>query len=204
MKDALSRVVVAIIIPILLAKNGYTVKDVNTLADIMNLENGSTGKNEDENRQVLICTGAVVLNRVKSGEWGGHTINDVLWAKGQYASSTKNRVGKVDTPQYIKDIALELLVFGHNIPPYVIFQSMQPRLGTQWKVIAGEYFATNGGHKHEGDDWIAETNGNISDLRGSVYDILGNYLAIGHFGAALGDAWGNCFDRCRTALDETY
>jgi len=138
--------------------SNYTKEDVELLANIMYLENGSTGKTEDENRQVLIATGSVVMNRVKSGEWGGTTIKDVLYAKGQYASATKNRIGKVEIPQHVYDLAEEILCYGTNVPDYVIYQSMQPKLGTQWKVIDGEYFATGGGHKMEGENLVIDTN----------------------------------------------
>ena len=138
--------------------SNYTKEDVELLANIMYLENGSTGKTEDENRQVLIATGSVVMNRVKSKEWGGTTIKDVLYAKGQYASATKNRIGKVEIPQYVYDLAEEILMYGSNVPEYVVYQSMQPRLGTQWKIIAGEYFATSKGHYMEGKDVVIETN----------------------------------------------
>ena len=138
--------------------SNYTKEDVELLANIMYLENGSTGKTEDENRQVLIATGSVVMNRVKSKEWGGTTIKDVLYAKGQYASATKNHIGKVEIPQYIYDLAEEFLMYGTNVPNYVVFQSMQSKLGTVWKIIDGEYFATSSGHYMEGKDIIIETN----------------------------------------------
>ena len=138
--------------------SNYTKEDVELLANIMYLENGSTGKTEDENRQVLIATGSVVMNRIKSKEWGGTTIKDVLYAKGQYASATKNRIGKVEIPQHVYDLAEEILCYGTNVPDYVIFQSMQPKLGTVWKIIDGEYFATGGGHKMEGQDFVVDTN----------------------------------------------
>lgn len=137
----------------------YTQADVNLLANIMYLENGSTGKTEDENRQALIATGAVVMNRVKSGKWGGTTIQDVLYAKGQYANDTKKRIGKVEIPQYVYDLAEEILCYGTNVPNYVVYQSMQSKLGTVWKIIGGtEYFATEHGHYMEGKDIHIETN----------------------------------------------
>ena len=136
----------------------YTAEDVQIVGDVGWLENGSTGKTEDENRQVIIATMAVFVNRMKSGEWGGTTAKAVLNMKGQYASKTRNNVGKVETPTWVYDLAEEILQFGSNVPEYVIFQSMQPRLGTQWKVIAGEYFATSKGHYMEGKDVHIETN----------------------------------------------
>lgn len=134
----------------------HTEEDIDLLADVMWLENGHTGDTEEENRECLILTGAVVLNRVKSGEWGGDTVREVVYAKGQYADVTKSRIGKCDTPEWVRDLAKSILTFGTNVPDYVIYQSMQSNLGTRWKVIDGEYFATNGGHKDEGFDLCAE------------------------------------------------
>ena len=136
----------------------HTEADTQMLADVMWLENGHTGKTEEENRQCLILTGAVVMNRVQSGQWGGDTIKDVIFAKGQYASSTRNGIGKSGVPEWVVELAEQMLTYGTNVPEYIVFQSMQPKLGTVWKVIDGEYFATGGGHKHEGDDFIPEVN----------------------------------------------
>lgn len=136
----------------------FTEEDVNLLADVAYLENGSTGKDEAENREVLILTMAVVLNRVEDGGWGGKTIKEVIYSPGQYAVSTKDGIGKVKTPQYIKDLAREVLTKGTNVPKYVFYQSTQKNLGTIWKIIDGECFATTGGHKDEGYSMVAEVN----------------------------------------------
>lgn len=142
----------------------YTAEDVQILGDTMWLENGHTGKTEEDNLKCLILTGAVVVNRMKSDDkwWhktGAKTIYDVIFAPGQYASATKNRIGKTDTPQWIYDLAEEILMYGTTVPDYVIYQSQQSRLGTQWcPPIAGEYFATAGGHYMEGKDVVIETN----------------------------------------------
>lgn len=136
----------------------HTEADTKMLADVMWLENGHTGKTEAENRECLILTGAVVVNRARSGKWGGKTIKEVVFAKGQYASSTKNGIGKTDTPDWVVELAEDILTYGTNVPEYVVFQSMQPNLGTHWKKIDGEYFATDGGHKNEGYDMVAEIN----------------------------------------------
>lgn len=141
----------------------HTEADIQILGDTMWLENGYTGKNEEENRECLILTGAVVLNRMLSNDkWlhlkGDKTVYDVIYAKGQYASSTKEGIGKTDTPEWVYDLARDMLNYGTNVPDYVIFQSTQENLGTVWKVIDGEYFATAGGHEHEGDDFHPEIN----------------------------------------------
>ena len=158
-----AKVVAIALIPILMALNGYTEEDVNILADVMWLENGHTGKNEEENRQVLILTGAVVMNRTKSDSTdyhpkGKNSIRDVVYHKGQYCSKTRNGVGNTNTPDYVRDLAKELLAYGSNVPEYVLYQSQNSRLGTIWKKIAGEYFATERGHKDEGYDFVAKTN----------------------------------------------
>ena len=137
----------------------WTEDDVMVLGDIGWLENGSTGDNEEENVAALILTMAVVLNRVNSDKWKGDTIKEVLYAKGQYASSTKNKIGKTDTPDWVYDLARELLTYGSNVPDYVVYQSTQSKLGTVWKIIDGEYFATaDGKHYMEGKKWKITTN----------------------------------------------
>lgn len=165
----------------------HTEADTQMLADVMWLENGHTGKTEAENKEVLILTGSVVLNRVRSGEWGGDTIKDVIFAKGQYALSTRNGIGKTDTPDWVYELAEDMLNYGTNVPEYVVFQSMQPRLGTHWKKIDGEYFATNGGHKNEGYDMVAEVNSsNGRDLR--IFDyVFGDTNRTGIIGTSLGN-----------------
>jgi len=46
----------------------HTEEDVKIVGDIGWLENGHTGKTEDENQQCIIATMAVVVNRMKSDE----------------------------------------------------------------------------------------------------------------------------------------
>ena len=136
----------------------FTEEDVRLLAEIMWLENGHTGLTAFDNIQCLILTGSVVINRAKNGGWGGSTIKAVLYAKGQYASETTSRIGKTTVPQYVIDLARDLLTYGSNVPNYVVYQSMQKKLGTHWKIIPNgshpEYFATDGGHYLEGEDVI--------------------------------------------------
>ena len=149
----------------------HTEADSRMLADVMWLENGHTGKTEAENRECLILTGSVVLNRMKSGEWGGKTVKEVIFCRGQYASHTKNNIGKTDTPDWVYELAEEMMNYGTNVPDYVIFQSQQPKLGTRYKVIDGEYFATSGGHKDEGVNQIATVNSHYGrDIR--IFDYV--------------------------------
>lgn len=137
----------------------HTQADVQMLADVMWLENGHTGKTEAENRECLILTAAVVLNRAKNGEWGGNTIKEVIFAKGQYAKKTRDGIGNTDTPEWVVELAEQILTYGTNVPDYVVFQSQNKHLGTRWKEIRGEYFATKRGHKDEGYSMVAKVNG---------------------------------------------
>lgn len=169
----------------------HTEADTKMLADVMWLENGHTGKTEAENRECLILTGTVVLNRMKSNDkWlhlkGEKTVYDVIFASGQYAVSTKEGLGKTDTPDWVYELAEDMLNYGTNVPEYVIYQSTQPGLGTHWKKIDGEYFATSGGHKNEGYDMVAEVNSsNGRDLR--IFDyVFGSADRAGVIGTSMG------------------
>lgn len=139
----------------------WTEDDVMVLGDVGWSENGSTGLTEEDNIAAILLTMIVPLNRYYSGKWG-NTLREVIWAKNQYAQSTKDAIGNIDTPEWVYELARELLIYGSNVPDYVVYQSMQPNLGTVWKTIENgrkdEYFATNGGHKNEGQDWVIKTN----------------------------------------------
>lgn len=119
--------------------------DVELLANVMYLENGYTGKNDAENTVVLLYTGSVVLNRMESGEWGGKTMHDVIFAKGQYASSTKNNLYKKKIPNKVMKLAEMLMKYGSVLPKEVVYQSTQKNLGVVYQVIDGEYFASVNG-----------------------------------------------------------
>lgn len=141
----------------------HTEEDVRILAEAAWLENGSTGKTEDENRQCLLATMGVIINRVKSDDkWlhkkGDKTVYDVIMAPGQYAYTTRKGIGNCVVPDWLLELSKESLMYGVNVPEYVIYQSTQSSLGTQWKVIAGEYFATEKGHYMEGKDLVITTN----------------------------------------------
>jgi len=141
----------------------HTKKDVKNMGDAAYSENGHTGKTEDEVIQNLIATMGVMLNRYLNGEkWMRNDkyegILSVIMASGQYADKTKRDLGNIETPDWVYDLADEVMTYGTNLPSYVIFQSTQKKLGTVWKEIAGEYYATGGGHYMEGKDITITTN----------------------------------------------
>lgn len=141
----------------------HTKKDVKNMGDAAYSENGHTGKTEEEVIQNLIATMGVMLNRYLNGEkWMRSDkyegILSVIMASGQYADQTKKDLGNIDTPDWVYDLADDVMTYGTNLPKYVIFQSTQKKLGTVWKEIAGEYYATDGGHYMEGKDIVITTN----------------------------------------------
>lgn len=141
----------------------YTEQDIYDMGDSAYSENGHTGKTKDEIIQNLIATMGVILNRYLSEDkWMRNSkytgIRSVIMAPGQYADKTKQDLGNIDTPDWVYELAEEVMIYGTNLPSYVIFQSTQSNLGTQWKVIAGEYYATGGGHYMEGKDIVITTN----------------------------------------------
>lgn len=148
-----------IIVPV----HEHTEEDVQIIAEAAWLENGSTGKTENENRQCLIATMAVIINRMENDDkWlhkkGEKTAYDVIMAPGQYALPTRNGIGHTFVPDWVVELAREVLNYGCNVPDYVLFQSTQSKLGTVWKIIDGEYFSTESGHYMEGKDLVIETN----------------------------------------------
>lgn len=154
----------------------HTETDVQILGDTMWLENPVSDRTNQDQMDKMMLTGAVVLNRMESDDkwWhlkGEKTVYDVVFAPGQYAKSTKNGIGKTDTPEWVYELAEEMLNYGIDTPKYVIYQSMQPGLGTVWKRIGTEYFATGGGHKNEGADYHPTINSHYGrDIR--IFDYV--------------------------------
>ena len=133
----------------------HTETDTRLLGNIGWLENPVSDRNDRDQMDKLMLTMAVAINRMASEDkwWhlkGEHTIYDIVFAPGQYAKSTRDKVLTLEAPDWVYELAEDMLNYGTNVPDYVIYQSMQSDLGTVWKQIGTEYFATAGGHKNEG------------------------------------------------------
>lgn len=155
----------------------HTETDVRLLGNIGWLENPVSDRNDQDQMDKLILTMAVAINRMASEDkwWhlkGEHTIYDIVFAPGQYAKSTKDKVLTLEAPDWVYELAEDMLNYGTNVPDYVIYQSMQSDLGTVWKQIGTEYFATAGGHKNEGAELHATVNCSISGYIRSITDIF--------------------------------
>lgn len=93
-----------------------SAQDIQDLGGTMQLENGDNGD------ECLLLTGSVVLNRLYSKNWKGDTIRDIILAKGQYATKTRNNFTTVKVKKRIKMLAKYLLIFGPIAPSNVTYQ----------------------------------------------------------------------------------
>lgn len=114
------------------------LRDRELLANVMYHENYWTGHDWAERREAMLLTGSVVLNRVECS-WCPDTIEEVLYDKGQYA--TTKLFFTAEIPDSVYELADELLEHGSIAPKSVLFQSQYPHLGHgSYRVICGEYF----------------------------------------------------------------
>ncbi|MBR4300059.1 MAG: cell wall hydrolase [Bacteroidales bacterium] len=108
-------------------------EEINLLAEVIYHENWHT----DKEHLAAYYTGAVVMNRVRSGAWPD-TVKAVLYQKGQY-STTKYFYTK-ELPAEVYDMARDIYKNGTpDVPENVIFQAMRP-LGKTWKKVNTDYF----------------------------------------------------------------
>lgn len=91
---------------------------MNQLAAVIDLEN-SCGNDECK-----LLTGSVPLNRMKSKNWKGDTLEEIIMAKGQYASKTRNNFKTYKASEHTKLLAKYLLVYGPICPSNVVYQGM--------------------------------------------------------------------------------
>ena len=116
----------------------YTDEELELLANVMYHENYWTGRNWEERCEAMLLTGSVVLNRVNC-PWYPDTVREVLYQKGQYATTGKFYTEPV--PEEIYALAVQLLTEGSIAPENVLFQSMYENLGSgTYRTICGEYF----------------------------------------------------------------
>jgi len=93
------------------------------LSGTMEIENGNKGGYSDlEDIQRLLYTGSVVLNRVNSPRWSGNNIEEVVLAKGQYASVTRDNFKTKKATERTIMLAKYLLIYGSIIPENVVYQ----------------------------------------------------------------------------------
>lgn len=117
----------------LIAAWEHQKESINLLAEVIYWENWHT----DKEHLAAYYTGAVVMNRVRSGAWPD-TVKAVLYQKGQY-STTKYFYTK-EIPPEVYEMARDIYKNGTpEVPENVIFQAMRP-LGKTWKKVNTDYF----------------------------------------------------------------
>lgn len=95
-------------------------KEWNDLSGTIECENGSNSI------KCRLLTGSVALNRVKSKDWKGNTVEEVVMAKEgpywQYAYPTRRDFKTKKCSSTTKAIAKYLLIFGPICPENVMYQ----------------------------------------------------------------------------------
>ena len=124
------------------APQQFTKHDLDILAAVMELENGC---NSDK---CLLWTGSVLMNRAMYCKWCPDTLEEcVLQGYGtksqQYASHTVENLYTVEVSERVRQLAIQLLMWGQVAPPEYVFQSMFPTLGNNIIKIDTDYFATD-------------------------------------------------------------
>lgn len=120
---------------------GYTEEDVELLARLMYAEEGVLLQRQSmENAELAhkLC-GSVVLHRTKRNYLGASTIKETIYAKGQYADTTLQKLDVQEAPEIVKQWAEELLSEGSIGPENMIYQSEFPQ-GEVYIQIDNQYF----------------------------------------------------------------
>lgn len=124
------------LIYMILAIKGYSVEDVNLLAELIYWENWYT----DAEKETAYWTGAVVMNRVASPEFP-NTIKGVIYQTKpckQYAVTGKFFTKEL--PEECYEMARNILLKGtDDVPKNVLYQATFKQ-GKIWKQKNGEIF----------------------------------------------------------------
>lgn len=133
MIETLTRMATIIATTLLLAYNGYTLQDVELVAQTIFWENWYT----DAEKETAYWTGCVVKNRVLSDQFP-NTVHDVIYQKGQY-STTKYFFTK-EVPEECYEMAKRILAFDTaDVPKEILFQA-RFKQGKVWREKNGEIF----------------------------------------------------------------
>ena len=109
-------------------------EEINLLAEVIYHENWHT----DKEHLAAYYTGAVVMNRVRSGAWP-NTVKAVLYQKGQY-STTKYFYTK-ELPAEVYEMARDIYKNGTpEVPENVVFQATFRQGSGTWKKVNTDYF----------------------------------------------------------------
>lgn len=114
-------------------------KDIELLAQIMYSEEEEfINKQNDE--YVFKLAGSVIINRKEIKYRGAKTLEDVVYSFGQYAETTKDKIGRKDIPEIVYKWAEELLEDGPIYPGKLIYQSEFEQGSETLAHIGNQYF----------------------------------------------------------------
>ena len=119
----------------------YTEEDVELLARLMYAEEGvllQRQSMEDAELAHKLC-GSVILHRTEMGYLGADSIEETIYAEGQYADTTLQKLSTQEAPEIVKKWAEELLTDGPIGPENMIYQSEFPQ-GKVYTTIDNQYF----------------------------------------------------------------
>lgn len=120
-------------------------KDMWLLAQAMYAEEGVYYHKYSKEDAELVhkLAGSVIVNRKDVQYRGAETIEEVIFAKGQYALQTQQRVRNgQDIPDEIYEWAIELLAHGAIAPKGMIYQSESDQ-GEPYMVIGNQHFGVD-------------------------------------------------------------
>lgn len=118
----------------------YTESDLELLARLMYAEEGVLLQKlpEWEAQAAHKLCGSVVLNRLNCNFGGATTIEEVIYAPGQYSSASV--LFEKEVPDIVYQWAEELLMYGPIGPENMVFQSQSPQGSETYKQIYNQYF----------------------------------------------------------------
>ena len=138
-------------------KNVERSGEVELLANIMYAEEGVFIESDPANAEKAhkLC-GSTVLHRMEVNFGGASTMQEVLYAKGQYASATKRRIEKgQDIPECVYKWAEELLASGPIGPSNLVYQA-QFKQGEVFEKVGNQYFCLSDVYEPEEMQFVPE------------------------------------------------
>lgn len=119
----------------------YTDEDVKLLGDLMYAEEGVLFQkvSYEEAKLAHMLAGSVVINRKEHERFEGDSIKEIIYTEGQYATSTLERLGNIDTAEEIYEWAEELLRDGPKGPTNLVWQA-EFKQGPIYEKIYNQYF----------------------------------------------------------------
>ena len=142
--------------------------DVDLLANIMFAEEGVFLQSDPENAEKAhkLC-GSAVLHRMEVGFGGATSMQEVLYAEGQYAKATKRRIEKgQEVPDVVYKWAEELISNGPIGPRNMVYQA-QFKQGAVYEKVGNQYFCLSSVYAEPQVEMQSAENGTILES-GSV------------------------------------